>query len=141
MTDRLNEIAARHGAATKGPWDTTDAHGENGEFCFSQISNEEGITLASTWIEPHQANAAFIAASWSDIEYLLSEVRRLRAERDGLLVSPRRYETVRRLNVPAFKALVEANIKVGKPFDQLVDEIASFVWTPAALRTGEPGTE
>lgn len=55
-----------------------------------------------------------------ELKYALSQAQQFKA-------GARRYEIVRRLNVPAFKALIVASMKTPKPFDELVDELAPFV--------------
>jgi hypothetical protein len=48
------------------------------------------------------------------------------AEIARLSVGHRRYEVVRRMNVQAFKDAYNLCIKTGKPFDQIIDELAPF---------------
>ena len=62
----------------------------------------------------------FMTQNKAVLDVLAAEVRRLQ-------VSHKRYETLLRLNVPAFRALLEANLVIGKPFDELVDDLGPFM--------------
>jgi hypothetical protein len=59
-------------------------------------------------------------------EAAIDEIKRLR-------INHRRYETVRRMTAQQFAAACEINIRMGKPFDQIIDELRPF-----ALPSGGP---
>lgn len=44
-----------------------------------------------------------------------------------LYAAARRYEIVRRLNPEAYAMAYRVNITTGKPFDEIVDDMAAFV--------------
>ena len=44
----------------------------------------------------------------------------------GLQQAAQRYETVRRMSPQAFADAWKLNISTGKPFDQIIDELAPF---------------
>lgn len=74
---RIDEIAARHGAATKGPWKAFIKNGiESVMIGKKEVVHWHGFD-SSDFQRQRKQNCAFIAASWSDIEYLLAEVARL----------------------------------------------------------------
>ena len=55
------------------------------------------------------------------------ECRELREENERLSVGNRRYEIARRLNPAQWAAAFELNIKTGKVFDQIIDELGPLV--------------
>lgn len=69
---QLDDIEARHNAATKGPWHLTDAD--------TIVAPLTGETIADVW-EPTQTsrNGEFIENAPEDIAALFAEVRRLTA--------------------------------------------------------------
>jgi hypothetical protein len=68
---QLDDIDARHKAATKGPWTVS----EN----YSDVLGPDGDQLASYWDPTSQTrNGEFIAHAREDVPALLDEVRRLR---------------------------------------------------------------
>ena len=74
--------------------------------------------------EPRSAAVAFTAGIERQIAYLLEmdilpEIRRLRT-------AAKRYETVRRMNPRARDVAYELNLKTGKPFDEIIDEVRPF---------------
>lgn len=82
---RLAEIRNREQAATKGPWtaDQWEIHsptGWVGETC--DVADYPGSI----------ANATFVAAARTDVEWLLDEVVRLRAEITELAAENETYE-------------------------------------------------
>lgn len=42
-----------------------------------------------------------------------------------------RYQTARRMNVPQWKDAYLLNIKTGKPFDEIIDDLRPFMAPPA----------
>lgn len=95
--ERLNEISARHAAATPGPWWSDDSescwrlHGVHAELpppfpgFPPQILNHQilkapkrNTPFAEYW--PNEADAALISNAWQDERDLLTEVHRLRDE-------------------------------------------------------------
>lgn len=85
--EQLNEITARHEAATPGPWkhDDGDTWGDysiyapNREFLANIGGPIQVIEIVS---DTDKANAEFIAHARQDIPNLVTEVKRLAAERD-----------------------------------------------------------
>ena len=71
---------------------------------------------------------------------LREEAARLRAENERLSIGNRRYEIARRLDPRQWAAAFELNIKTGKAFDQIIDEIGAFV-SPTASRQTAGGTD
>lgn len=89
--DRINEIRERASKATKGVWvvELYKADGWEGHY---GVKSQSGVTIVPAHCSwdgfGHGAsknNADFIAHSKSDIEYLLSEIDRLKAEQKHLL--------------------------------------------------------
>ena len=68
---------------------------------------------------PNPLADAFLAG-WNACE---ADVKRLRAENERLSVGNRRYEIARRLDPRQWAAAFELNIKTGKAFDQIIDEM------------------
>lgn len=71
---QLDEIEARHTAATKGPWKRSED--------YSDIVAPDGSQLASYWLA---ADGEFIAHAPDDVRTLLDEVRRLQGQRRYLI--------------------------------------------------------
>jgi len=67
---QLDEIAARHEAATEGPWEAVDAT----DSCTTLIrARSRAVGRVSS-----VADAEFVAHAPADVDFLLAEVRRLR---------------------------------------------------------------
>lgn len=84
--DRINEIRERASKATKGVWvvELYKADGWEGHY---GVKSQSGVTIVPAHCSwdgfgdgASKNNADFIANSKSDIEYLLSEIDRLKAE-------------------------------------------------------------
>ena len=90
MSDRIEEIRKRWGAATPGPWDVITSSGRGEEKWrtirakgrpvvrvdeFTRYTRGEPETFCGVWIA--DANAGAIGAAPSDIAFLLAEVERL----------------------------------------------------------------
>ena len=69
---RLTEIRQRARAATPGPWEFDAAAGN--------VYGEDGEYLIAADCEGRDGNGPFIAACRQDVEDLLAEVERLRAQ-------------------------------------------------------------
>ena len=89
--DDLAAMEARCAAATPGPWavDGTAALGAYGVVCATAAEHVASVFYLAQRLSlsnrpKRDANAAFIAASRSDLPRLLAEVRRLRAEVERL---------------------------------------------------------
>jgi hypothetical protein len=117
---RLAEIAARAEAATPGPWVPEPlnpgwvlgpAYG-----IFENMIFRAGLPTLDEDVKAQQrADGEFAAAARDDVPWLLAEVERLRAERDGYA---RANEILRRKNderVAAVAALNRVRDEVGEP--------------------------
>lgn len=100
---KLEEIKARHGKATQGPWLLASGDDESCSSIFGVISEAENQRVEADtrifrgdfpedtkWIAvdagvsparlADEDNFDFIAASWQDVKDLIEEVERLRGE-------------------------------------------------------------
>lgn len=74
--DELKEIEVRASKATPGPWRASErTYGDTGLFVF--CGDETNTTTAASFLTPN--DAAFVAASRSDVPALCHEIRVLRA--------------------------------------------------------------
>ena len=84
MTDRLDEIRKRLGAATPGPWHIERMkHSLKHSEIWLQPEDEHAWSLDCNTYQPNskdEANAQLIAHAPEDIAYLLAEVERLQAD-------------------------------------------------------------
>lgn len=93
VTDRLEDIKARHAAATPGPWHTgrtCEASSDEGRRVLSRnvVFEEDGFPhpAMTMWVYgpggqvSADNDAAFVANSWDDVRWLISEVERLRKD-------------------------------------------------------------
>lgn len=76
------------------------------------------------WIEDgqgnlHVTNTAAMAALQSRIAALEAELAAARVDAD-------RYKTVRYMNVSQFRDAFALNIRTGKPFDEIIDNLRPF---------------
>jgi hypothetical protein len=80
--DDLEAAAARHRAASPGPW--TDDSGVVRDSYGQDVALTGYTAFPGRDLQPwHRADAEFIVSAWSDVERLLTEVRRLRAHVEG----------------------------------------------------------
>lgn len=86
--DRIDEIRERLGKATEGPWvydkdrHTHDSciHVADAKEEYGYIGpNRGGVVGSSEWIWIEDADGEFIANARADIEFLLAEIDRLKA--------------------------------------------------------------
>lgn len=75
-----------------------------------------------------------------DLDDVAAQSQLAMVELEQLRKGFNRYETARRMNPRAWAAAWELNIKTGKPFDQIIDEMRPFVMPNAAL-SGWPGKD
>ena len=68
--------------------------------------------------------AAYRAKNTGD--QLRAELAAAKDESERYREGFRRYETVRRMSVVQFKSAMMLNLSTGKPFDQIIDELAPF---------------
>lgn len=71
--------------------------------------------------------AADIADLTVALEAAESEARVLRCEVEWLRVGHDRYETARRMNPQQWLNAWEMSIRTGKPFDEIIDNLRSFI--------------
>jgi hypothetical protein len=69
----IDEIEARHAAASPGPW-----RYERRDFAPRIVHPASGYSLPAHSYSMNPADAVFIAHSWQDVRTLLDEVARLR---------------------------------------------------------------
>jgi len=96
MTDiELDAIEARAKAATKGPWEIQKHGGVEALFAQTMVDDVpvHGLNLVylsePDWNWP--ANSAFIAASRSDVEVLVAELRAARAKLRAVAALPAKW--------------------------------------------------
>lgn len=110
MTDRYQEIrAALALGPTPGPW-VQDGDGVT--------ADDEDVAVAMCC--PSDAEAAFIAACDPDT------IRALLEERDALAKDAARYAIARRMSPQQWADAWELNHRTGKPFDEIIDDLAPF---------------
>ncbi len=77
MTDRLEQIKARMEAATPGPWESQIPNlvvaPDSPEGWWGEVAD-----LSGTYFHRQEEDLEFIAHSIADVEWLVSEVERLR---------------------------------------------------------------
>jgi hypothetical protein len=59
-------------------------------------------------------------------------------ECERLRIGHYRYEKVRRMTAQQFAAACEVNIRMGKPFDEIIDDLRPYGLTPNAPVEGPP---
>ena len=63
-------------------------------------------------------------AVYSSMQF--DRIKELEAESERLGIGHERYETVRRMSAQQFKDVFTLNVRTGKPFDQIIDELRPF---------------
>ena len=77
--DQLNEITARHAAATPGPWERYPEYGTD-FYAYTQGEHLRGVGDLDFGADDASAgDRAFVEHAVTDMGVLLAEVRRLRA--------------------------------------------------------------
>lgn len=88
-----------------------------GSCCMDQVPSASQEAAIARWNMRAYTDAAIAAA--------------VAEERAKWMPAARRYEIVRRMSVPAFQDAFVLNRRTGKPFDEIIDELAPFYLTAA----------
>jgi len=126
--ERLAEIRARCWAATPGPWHVC----ERGFYDECDVTGPEPGAIRGQYAK--FADAAFVAAAREDIPFLLVEIDRLMAERDG--------EQARLRDVVVEAALAERRAEI--VYEQMMQSVGRYgksIWDAETVAACDEATE
>lgn len=99
-------------------------HGEPVQVASDYEKEIDSLTWADAVNLAYNARAASGKLTEKGVRLLAEMV--LKADKEGWRKGHMRYEIVRRMNVRQLRDAWQLNISTGKPFDQIIDELAPF---------------